>query len=97
MSFGDADLAVMLGDAFSVPVTFGVVSTSGIVGFHDLELLDDDGGAAVIGRQHAVSLLTSVCATLTPGTAITVDGTAYTVREKLAQQDGKTTLVFLRG
>lgn len=96
MSFGDDDLAMMLGDAFSVPVVFGVTTTSGIVGFHDLALFDENG-AQVIGRERAVSLLTSVCTTLVPGSAITVGGTAYTVREKLAQQDGAKTLVFLRG
>lgn len=97
MSFGDADLAVMLGDAFSVPVVIGVTTTRGIVGYHDLEVLDEDGGAAVIGRQRAVTLLTSECTPLTPGSSLTVDGVSYTVREKLAQQDGQSTLVFLRG
>ena len=96
MSFGDTDLAMMLGDAFSVPVVFGATSTTGIVGYHDFVLFDEDGSARVIGRERAVSLLTSACTALAPGASITVDGASYTVREKRAQHDGAETLVFLR-
>ena len=97
MSFGDADLAMMLGDAFSVPVTFGVTTTTGIVGYHDVTLFDESG-AQVVGRERAVRLLTSVCTTITHGLAITVSGASYTVRgAPEAQADGQHSLVFLRG
>lgn len=96
--FGDADLAMMLGDAFSVPVTFGVTTTTGVPGYHDLTLFDEDGSARVVGRERTVTLGTSVCGSLTNGTSITVNGVTYTVRgQPIAQQDGATSLVFLRG
>lgn len=97
MSFGDDDLAMMLSDAFAVAVTFGATTTSGIVGFHDVQQFDEDGSVRVIGRERAVTLTTAEAASLATGDAITVDGSSYTVREKLAQTDGATTLVFLRG
>lgn len=98
MSFGDADLAMMLGDAFSVPVVIGVTTTSGIVGFHDLQMFDDDGSATVVGRVRGVTLATSATTTLTDGTTITVDGATYKVRgQPQAQQDGATSVVYLRG
>lgn len=98
MSFGDDDLAVMLGDAFSVPVSFGATSTTGIVGYHDLTLFDEDGQARVVGRERAVTLLTSACTTITNGLAITVGGASYTVRgAPQAQADGQHSLVYLRG
>jgi hypothetical protein len=98
VSFGDADLAMMLGDAFSVPVVFGVTTTSGIVGFHDVQLFDTQTGAPVVARERAVMLPTSVCTTITHGLAITVGGASYTVRgAPEAQADGATSLVFLRG
>jgi DNA/RNA endonuclease YhcR with UshA esterase domain len=98
VSFGDDDLAMMLGDAFSVPVTFGVTTTSGIVGYHDLVLFDEDGSARVVGRERAVTLATSVCSTITNGLAITVNGASYTVRgQPVAVEDGAKSLVYLRG
>jgi hypothetical protein len=99
VSFGDADLAMMLTDVFAVPVVLpGPVTTSGIVDYHDLTQFDEEGAARVVGRERAVSLRTSEVASLTVGTSITVDGTAYTVRmPPMAQGDGARSLVFLRG
>lgn len=97
MSFGDADLAMMLGDAFSVAVSFGATTTSGIVGFHDVAQFDDASGAQVVGRVRGVTIATSDVGALTDGDTITVDGSSYTVRDLLAQQDGAATLVLLRG
>jgi len=98
VSFGDDDLAMMLGDAFAVPVVFGVTTTSGIVGFHDLVLFDEDNSARVVGRERAVTLATSVCTAITNGLSITVGGASYVVRgAPVANADGKTSIVYLRG
>ena len=97
MSFGDADLAMMLGDVFSVPVSFGATTTSGIEDYRDVVLYDEDNTARVVGRERSVMLSTSDAASLSAGDSITVNGTSYTVRELLAQTDGATTLVYLRG
>jgi hypothetical protein len=102
VSFGDADLAMMLGDAFSGTVSWGsgpsAVSTTGIEDFHDIQQFDDDGGATVVGRARGVTLLTSLVGSLTDGVAITVNGTARVVRgQPIAQSDGKSSLVLLRG
>lgn len=101
MGFGDNDLPTLVGGLFSVAVSWGsgpsAVSTRGIVDFHDLVQFDEDNSARVIGRERGVMLRTSVVSTLTPGTSVTVDGGSYTVREKLALEDGATTLVYLRG
>lgn len=97
MSFGDADLAMMLGDAFAVPVLFGVTTASGIVGYHDVHLFDEQG-TPVVARERAVTLPTSVCTTITHGLAITVGGANYTVRgAPEAQADGAYSRVYLRG
>ena len=97
MSFGDADLAMMLGDVFSVPVSFGATTTNGIVDFHDIQQFDEDGSARVVGRVRGVTLQTSLLGSLAEGDAITVSGVAYVVRGTPAQQDGATSIVYLRG
>ena len=98
MSFGDADLAMMLGDAFSVPVVFGATETDGIEDYYDLVQFDEDGNSRVVGRSRGVVLLTSLVGSLTDGSAITVNGTARVVRgQPMAQGDGAKSLVYLRG
>lgn len=97
MAFGDSDLPMLVGGLFSVAVSFGATSTRGIEDFHDVEQFDDDG-TPVRGRYRGVLLQTSVVGSLTDGTAITVDGSARTVRgQPMALEDGKTSLVLLRG
>jgi hypothetical protein len=94
-----------VGGLFSVAVSWGTgpsaVSTRGIVDYHDLVQFDEDNTARVIGRERGVTLQTNVIASaatpLVPGTSMTVDGGSYTMREKLALEDGATTLVYLRG
>lgn len=96
--FGDADLAMMLGDAFAVPVILpGAVTTTGIPGFHDVQQFDTDGNATVVGRVRGVTLLTSLVGSLTDGVSITVDGAARKVRgQPMATDDGAKSLVLLR-
>jgi hypothetical protein len=97
MAFGDSDLPMLVGGLFSVAVTFGVTSTRGIEDFHDVEQFDDEG-APVRGRYRGVTLQTSLVGSLTDGSAITVNGTARTVRgQPMALEDGATSLVLLRG
>lgn len=98
MAFGDNDLPMLVGGLFSVAVTFGVTSTRGILDTYDDVQFDEDGRSSVVGRVRGVLLQTSLVGTLTNGSAITVDGSARTVRgQPMAQDDGATSLVFLRG
>lgn len=97
MAFGDNDLPMLVGGLFSVAVSFGATSTRGIDNYHDLEQFGEDGATRVVGRVRSVTLQTSLLGSLGEGDAITVDGTAYTVRSKPAQLDGATSIVYLRG
>lgn len=97
--FGDEDLAMMLSDVFAVPVVLpGAVNTTGIEDYYDLVQFGEDGSSQVVGRSRGVVLRTSLVASLTDGDAITVNGTARTVRgQPMAQGDGAKSLVYLRG
>jgi hypothetical protein len=98
MAFGDNDLPMLVGGLFSVAVSFGATSTRGIEDFFDEVQFGDDGSSNVVGRVRGVLLQTSLVSSLTEGGSITVNGTARTVRgQPLAQDDGKTSLVYLRG
>lgn len=97
MAFGDNDLPALVGGLFSVAVSFGAVTTRGIEDFHDLQQFNDDGSVTVVGRVRGVRLQTSLLGTLGEGDAITVNGTARVVRQKPAQLDGATSIVYLRG
>ena len=97
MAFGDSDLAMMLTDVFAVPVVIGLVTTAGVLDYFDDVVYDEQNTPGVVGRERGVRLLTSQVAALVKGSAITVDGTAYTVRKKMALGvDGKMSVVFLK-
>lgn len=76
-----SDLAVILTDAFhSVPFVAGAVSGRGVVVVRDREQVDDVGGTVLV-RERVLRVPVALLATLTYGSAITVDGVAYTVRD----------------
>jgi hypothetical protein len=98
MAFGDSDLPMLVGGLFSVAVSFGATTTRGIEDFFDEVQYTDDGSSNVVGRVRGVLLQTSLLGSLTDGSSITVNGTARTVRgQPVAQDDGATSLVYLRG
>lgn len=90
------DLDVYLAD-FGVSVTFAgaPAGTLGIYDAHTEGFVGDEARALVNAEDHTVLLKTTVAALLTQRLAITVDGAAFKVREKLKLADGAFTLVAL--
>ena len=76
---------------FTVPVIFG--STTGVGYFESPNEIIADG--VVLTTDYAVVVKTSDFSTVTNGSALTVDGVAYTVREPMLLDDGKIMRVML--
>ncbi len=100
MSFGDADLAYMLGEDFGVTVsiTAGSVTTS-TVGIYDEQWQAVLEGQAIAesARQKTVVLATGSLS-FAQGDTLTVGGTPYTVVDLLPEgPDGRLTRVLLAG
>ena len=76
---------------FTVPVVFG--DTTGVGYFESPDERIADG--VVLTTDYAVVVKTSDFSTVTTGSALTVDGEAYTVREPMRLDDGKIMRVFL--
>lgn len=99
MALGSADLAVMLADLAAagggVSVTLGATTVTGLMDREAMQVLEGDmpGG---IADERAVHVETGALTGLTSGSAITVDGTAYVVREALPYGDGAMTRIALR-
>lgn len=89
------NLDVFLGD-------FGVTCLAGGQTF--LGLLDQPGEVLGLGQTEAVSIAyvltvktsAATAANLRGGSTVTVNGTAYTVRERLPEDDGAFTRFTLR-
>ena len=76
-----SDLAVLLTDPFhSVPFVAGAVTGRGVVVTRDAPQADDLGGTVLV-RERVLRVPVALLATLTYGSAITVDSVAYTVRD----------------
>ena len=73
------------------PVVFG--DTTGVGYFESPDERIADG--VVLTTDYAVVVKTSDFSTVTNGSALTVDGEAYTVREPMRLDDGKIMRVFL--
>lgn len=92
--FGDSDIPAMLAD-FGVSVGLDGIYASGIVDYVDGVTLKENGISGVINKGITVMLQTtafpSLMANSAVGKQITIDGVAYTVRERLQQSDGAIT------
>jgi len=76
-----SDLAVILADPFhSVAYTAGSVTGRGVVVTRESVQSDDMGGTSLV-REKVLRVPVAVLASLTYGSAITVDGTVYAVRD----------------
>ncbi|OXE37441.1 MAG: hypothetical protein CGW95_01435 [Phenylobacterium zucineum] len=84
------DLSVFFNE-FAVTVTKGAVTDKGILDMPTTIM----GGEMVLSNEYTVMLRTSVFGVPLYGDAITVDGTAYTVREARMIDDGKLVEVSL--
>jgi hypothetical protein len=90
-------LGVFVAD-FGVPVSFSG-STAGMLGIMDLSGLDvlgDGSRATVSAADRTVVIRTSQKGSLTQGSNITVNSSAYVVRDLQPFDDGSFTLVMLR-
>jgi hypothetical protein len=97
MAFGDNDLPMLVGGLFSVAVSFGATTTRGILDYHDDVQFDEDGSSRrrSRARRHAAN----VARRLTDERDGDHRGRlARVVRgQPMAQDDGATSLVYLRG
>jgi hypothetical protein len=90
-----ADLPFLLSD-FGVPVVAGSVQTVGIL---DLTTASETFGsetAQVVLQVPSVLVRTGSLPAVKTGSAITVNGVAYTVRDRQAESDGALERLFLK-
>jgi hypothetical protein len=77
---------------FAVTLIWGLVTAEVILDAPDEQLID----GRVLSREYAITYPADELVGLTGGQAVTVDGTAYTVREVTALDDGKIMRATLR-
>lgn len=78
-------------EGFGVSVTKGSITGVGILDMPSEVIAD----GVVLTTDYKLLVKTSDFSSITRGDAMTVDGTAYTVREPVLMDDGKITQVFL--
>lgn len=94
MAFGDSDLAYILGDTLSVAFTFGAYNGRGILDTEDRSMSQADGD--VVGLQTTFQIGQAAAPGIKRGSAITVDGVNYKVRDLMKQPD-RSLLLYLVG
>lgn len=87
------DLTVFFAD-FGVPVAFGGYSTKAL--FDKAGTVQDLGGLPITVQEDSILYATDALPGLKKDSAITVDSTAYTVRNVTKQDDGKVSRATLR-
>jgi hypothetical protein len=80
-------------DVLTVPVVYGAVQARGH--FRQDTAVADDGTGTVLTEDRSVLVRTGALGTVTRGSAITVDGLAYQVRDALRDGDGTLTRIIL--
>ena len=91
MSFAD-DLTTMFGSPFGVSCTSGGTTANGILN-QPTELIANE---QVISVGYILHCKNTDFGSLVAGDVITVDGTAYTVRNNAAELDGLTREITLQ-
>jgi hypothetical protein len=87
------DLGAFFSQAdFAVPLTWGLVTAEVILDAPDEQIID----GRVLSREYAITYESADLVGLSGGATVTVDGTAYTVREVTALDDGKIMRATLR-
>ena len=95
MAFGDADLNMVMGDVFSVAITYGAQTATGIFNqASQLAATGLDGGFMNI-NETTVDIQSGDLTSLQQDSAITVDGTSYQIRDTQVLDDGKITRIWL--
>lgn len=88
--YADSDIPSLMTD-FGVPVVAGAIQGRGIVDYTDDLALQSGNVAGVRGKTIVVTVQTSAFPNVQIGSSVTVDGTAYTLRDRAQQGDGATT------
>lgn len=85
------DLAPLFAD-FGVPVVFGALTAKAVFDMPGEEIF----GGMQQSTEYAITYRSADLPGLAAGSAITVDGVAYTVRQTTPQDDGKLNKAMLR-
>lgn len=86
--------AIMADTLLSVPVVMGAQSTRGHFDWADV-VEKDHAGFDVLVKHRLVRIRTGTLTSITNGSAITVDGVAYTIHDANVRDDGTLTDVLL--
>jgi hypothetical protein len=94
MAFRDQDIPFLLADT-GVPVVIGGVSGTGLLDENDQVLVSDRNGGEMLVPMTTVTVQSSAFPNMRIDTAVTVNGTNYTVRERLKTGDAALTKILL--
>lgn len=91
-AFGAADVGVLFQDA-GVPVTYNGVTVQGL--FDHAEVLERDAQGFQLPIARKVCRIPSGSLTVPIDAAVTIDGTAYVVRDHALEGDGAVTKLIV--
>jgi hypothetical protein len=94
MAFRDQDIPFLLLDT-GVPVVVGGVSGVGLLEENDQVLVSDRNGGEVLVPMTTLTVQSSAFPSMRIDTAVTVNGTNYTIRERLKTGDAALTKILL--
>ena len=94
MAFRDQDIPFLLQDT-GVPVVIGGVSGVGLLDENDQVLVSDRNGGEVLVPMTTLTVQSSAFPSMRIDTAVTVNGTNYTIRERLKTGDAALTKILL--
>jgi|SRR6516164_2133319 hypothetical protein len=94
MAFRDQDIPFLLQDT-GVPVVIGGVSGVGLLDENDQVLVSDRNGGEVLVPMTTLTVQSSAFPNMRIDTAVTVNGTNYTIRERLKTGDAALTKILL--
>lgn len=92
MALGDEDLPGLLAE-LGVPIVLGGVTARAIKRRFTEEMLQDVDSPELLSRSIVAVVKTGSLPALRTGAAVTVDGTAYTVRRWLEMEHGALTRI----
>lgn len=98
MFWNEADIDTMLAGLGGVQVVHGSETGLGVLDSYDANLLAT-GQTSQVGKVYSLQIKSSAFPTVKggpSGSSITVGGTAYTVRDRLALDDGALTQLLLQ-
>jgi hypothetical protein len=94
MVFRDQDIPFLLQDT-GVPVVIGGVSGVGLLDENDQVLVSDRNGGEVLVPMTTLTVQSSAFPNMRIDTAVTVNGTNYTIRERLKTGDAALMKILL--